>query len=117
MRGSSKARLNLTLARDIPALQRWRWWLAAAVAAEVAWFVFLRPRHSASFHSLFMLGLLPLTVVGYVYLMVAVSSFLESRDWDYRMSQLIVVMLGSSCGLFVLSLMWFVNERFAADLS
>jgi len=117
MRGSSKARLNMTLSRDIPALQRWRWWLGGAAIAEIGWFLLLRPRHTASFHTLFMLGLLPLTVVGYVYLMVAVSSFLEARNWDYRLSQVIVLMLGFSCGLFVLSLMWFVNERFAADLS
>ena len=118
MRGSGKkARLNLTLAREIPALQRWRWWLAAVVAAEVGWFAVLRPRHTASFHSLFMLGLLPLTVVGYVYLMVAVTSFLQQRDWDHRLSQVIVVILGFSCGFFVFSLMWFVNERFAAELS
>ena len=107
----------MTLSRDIPALQRWRYWLAAAVIAEIGWFVLLRPRHSASFHTLFMLGLMPLTVVGYVYLMVAVTSFLSARDWDYRLSQAVVLILGFSCGMFVFSLIWFTNERFASELS
>jgi hypothetical protein len=114
---SSKARLNMQLSRDIPALKRWRWWLAAAAIAEVGWFALLRPRHSASFHTLFLLGLLPLTVVGYVYLMVAFSSYLEKSDWDYRLRQVLVLILGSSCAFFVVSLMWFTSERFGADLS
>lgn len=107
----------MRLSRDIPALQRWRWWLAAAVLAEIGWFALLRPRHSASFHTLFTLGLLPLTVVGYVYLMVAFSSFLEKSDWDFRLRQMLVLILGFSCGFFVFALNWFTSERFGADLN
>ena len=117
MRGSSKARLNMNLSRDVPALQRWRWWLAAAGVAEVGWFLLLRPRSSASFHDLFMLALLPLAVVGYVYLLVAVSAALAERDWEYHFKQMIVVILGSSVGFFVFALMWFTQTHLAGDLS
>ncbi|HYM42733.1 MAG TPA: hypothetical protein VET46_08200 [Steroidobacteraceae bacterium] len=117
MRGSSKARLDMRLARDIPALQRWRWWLAAALVAEAGWFLLVRPPGSTSFHSLFMLGLLPLMVVGYVYLLVAVTSALAERDWDYFFKQMIVVILGSSVGFFVFALMWFTETHLAAELS
>jgi hypothetical protein len=107
----------MRLARDVPALLRWRPWLAAAGAAEIGWFVLLQPRLSAPFHALFTLAMLPLTVVGYVYLMVGVSSYLSDRDWDLRLRQTIVLMLGFSCGLFVFALMWFARVQFDADLS
>jgi hypothetical protein len=117
MRGSSKNRLNMRLARDIPALQRWRHWLGAVVIAEIGWFVLLQPRSGAPFHTLFMLALLPLTVVGYVYLLVGVSAFLSERDWDLRLRETIVLMLGFSVGMFVFALMWFTRVHFDADLS
>lgn len=107
----------MQLSREIPALQRWRWWLAALGVAEIGWFVLLHPRSSASFHALFMLALLPLVVIGYVYLLVAASSALAERDWEYHFKQMIVVILGSSAGMFVFALMWFVQEHFAAELS
>jgi hypothetical protein len=107
----------MRLARETPALLRWRPWLGAVVIAEIGWFVLLQPRSSASFHTLFMLALLPLTVVGYVYLMVAVSAFLSDRDWDLRLREMIVLILGFSVGLFVFALMWFTRVHFDADLS
>lgn len=108
---------QIKITRDTPALQRWRWWLAAAVVAEVGWFLLVRPPGSTSFHSLLMLGLLPLMVVGYVYLLVAVTSALAQRDWEYHFKQLIVVILGSSVGFFVFALMWYTQTHLAAELS
>ena len=49
----------------------------------------------------FTLTLLPLTVVGYVYLMAAVSAYLVDRDWEFRLRQTIVIVLGLSVGCFV----------------
>lgn len=108
---------QIKITRDTPALLRWRAWAGAALVAEIGWFVLLQPRLSASFHALFLLALLPLTVVGYVYLMVAVSVILAERDWEYRLCQMIVTILGLSCGLFVLALIWVTREHFSADLS
>jgi hypothetical protein len=107
----------MRLARDVPALLRWRPWLGALAVAEVGWFLLLQPRSGAPFRTLFLLALQPLTIIGYVYLMVAVSSFLSERDWDLRLRQVIVLLLGFSCGFFVFALMWFTRVRFDADLS
>ena len=63
-----------------------------------------------------MLALLPLAVVGYVYLMVAVSAYLADRRWDYRLRQMIVLMLGLSVGCFVFSLLWVAKVHFENEL-
>ena len=65
----------------------------------------MRPPFHGHFRSLVMLALIPIAVVGYVYLLAAVAVYLDSRDWDYQMRQLIVVMLGLSVGLFLFALM------------
>ena len=81
----------------------------------MCWFALLRPR-SHSYGSLFLLGLLPLTVVGYIYLMAAVSVYLGDRRWDFRLRQLIVVMLGLSVGCFVFSLIWLAKVHFEGEV-
>ena len=63
-----------------------------------------------------MLALLPLAVVGYVYLMVAVSAYLADRRWDFRLRQMIVLMLGLSVGCFVFSLLWVAKVHFESEL-
>ena len=100
---------------EIPVLRRWRPWSAAVLAAEIGWFALLRPRTSG-FGTLTLLALLPLAVVGYVYLMVAVSAYLADRRWDYRMRQMIVLMLGLSVGCFVFSLLWVAKVHFESEL-
>jgi hypothetical protein len=62
------------------------------------------------------LALLPLTVVGYVYLMVAVSAYLADRDWELRLRQVMVVMLGLSVGSFVFALLWLAKVNFEGEL-
>ena len=101
----------MRLAPDIPALRRWRLWFGAVIVAEVIWFAVLRPRtHSRG--AILVLALLPLTVVGYVYLMAAVSAYLGDRRWDFRLRQMIVIMLGLSVGCFVFSLLWLAKVHF-----
>lgn len=95
MRGSSDGSL----------LYRSRWWIAALIVAEVGWFLLLRHEFGPGFRARLRFMLPPLAVVGYVYLLVAVSGYLDRLDWDYRMRQLIVIMLGLSVGLFVFALM------------
>ena len=97
-----------------PALRRWRLWLGAIVVAEICWFVLLRPR--LKYGTVLVLALLPLTVVGYVYLMAAVSAYLDDRRWDFRLRQLIVVMLGLSVGCFVFSLLWLAKVHFEGEV-
>lgn len=113
----SKPLRQIQLTRDTPALMRWRAWSGAVGVAEIVWFALLQPRLSAPFHTFVVLALLPLTVVGYVYLLVAVSVVLSERDWEYGFRQTIVLILGSSVGCFVFALMWITREHFAADLS
>ena len=108
--------LNMRLTPETPALRRWRLWFGALVAAELCWFVLLRP-HIGSFRSMLVLALLPLTVVGYLYLMAAVSAYLADRRWDFRLRQLIVIMLGLSVGCFVFSLLWLAKVHFERELS
>ena len=64
----------------------------------------------------FRLALLPLTVVGYLYLMAAVSAYLADQRWDFRLRQMIVVMLGLSVGCFVFSLLWLAKVHFEGEL-
>lgn len=106
----------MRLTRDNPALVKWRWWFTAVVVAEIGWFVLLRPPGSTPFGTLVLLGLSPLAVVGYVYLMVAVSAVLNDRSWDYRFRQMIVLVLGISVGGFVLALVWLTKVRFESTL-
>jgi hypothetical protein len=84
-----------------PALRRWRLWFGALLVAEIGWFVLMRPPFSGHLKSVLLLALIPVAVIGYVYLLAAVAAFLEQRDWDYQMKQVIVIMLGLSVGFFV----------------
>jgi hypothetical protein len=103
------------LTPETPALRRWRIWVGAVIVAQIGWFALLRP-HVLRYGTVFMLALLPLTVVGYVYLMTAVSAYLAERRWDFRLRQLIVVMLGLSVGCFVFSLLWLAKVHFEGDI-
>jgi hypothetical protein len=103
----------MRLTRNNPALVRWRLWLASLAVAEIGWFALLRPSLSTSFGALLMLAFSPLAVVGYVYLMVAVSN---DRPWDYRFRQMLVLVLGISVGCFVAALVWLTKVRFEATL-
>lgn len=100
----------------IPALRRWRLWLGAAAVVEVGWFALLHPRVVGGFGTALVLGLLPLTIVGYLYLMAAVSGYLADRQWDLRMRQMMVVMLGLSVGCFVFALLWLAKVHFEGEL-
>ena len=86
-------------------LRRWNLWVGALIVSEIGWFLLLRHEVGPAFRAHFRLALPPLAVIGYVYLLGAVSVYLDNRDWDYRMRQLIVIMLGLSVGLFVFALM------------
>jgi hypothetical protein len=84
-----------------PALRRWRLWAGALLVAEIGWFALMRPPFSGHLKSVLLLALIPVAVIGYVYLLAAVAAFLEQRDWDHQMKQVIVIMLGLSVGFFV----------------
>ena len=107
--------LDMRLTPQPPALRRWRLWAGAAIVAEVCWWALLRPR-LGSFGTILVLTLLPLTVVGYLYLMAAVSAYLADQRWDFRLRQMIVVMLGLSVGCFVFSLLWLAKVHFEGEL-
>jgi hypothetical protein len=77
----------------------------ALIVFEIGWFLLLRHEFGPDFRARARLLMPPLAVVGYVYLLGAVSVYLDELDWDYRMRQLIVVMLGLSVGLFVFALL------------
>ena len=108
--------LHMRLAPAIPALRRWRLWVGAILVAEVCWFALIRPRIAGNFHALLMLALDPLAVVGYVYLMAAVSAYLTEREWDFRLRQMIVIMLGLSAGCFVFALLWLAKVHSEGEL-
>ena len=48
--------------------------------------------------------------------MVAVSAYLADRDWELRLRQVMVVMLGLSVGSFVLALLWLAKVNFEGEL-
>ena len=102
----------MLFAPKTPALRRWRLWFGALLIAEVGWFVLTRPPFH--FKSVFMLALIPLAVVGYVYLLAAVAAFLDRMNWDYQMRQVIVIMLGLSVGFFVSVLSTVATEQLEA---
>ena len=101
---------------DNPALRRWRLWAAAVLVAEICWFALLHPRIAGNLRTILGLALLPLTVVGYVYLMAAVSAYLVDRDWEFRLRQTIVIVLGLSVGCFVFALLWLAKVHFEGEL-
>ena len=101
----------MLLAPRTPVLRRWRLWFGALLIAEIGWFALMRPPLHGPLRSLVILALIPLAVVGYVYLLGAVAVYLDSRDWDYQMRQLIVVMLGLSVGFFLFALMTISSEQ------
>ena len=108
--------LDMRFTPDIPALRRWRLWVGAVVVAEICWFALLHPRIAGDFHAVLALALPPLTVVGYVYLMAAVSAYLANLQWDFRFRQMIVVMLGLSVGCFVFAVLWLAKVHFEGAL-
>ena len=91
----------MLFAPKTPALRRWRLWFGALLIAEVGWFVLTRPPFHGHLKSIFLLALIPVAVVGYVYLLAAVAAFLDRLNWEYQMRQGIVIMLGVSVGFFV----------------
>jgi hypothetical protein len=108
--------LDMRLTPDNPALRRWRLWVGAVLVAEICWFALLHPRIAGNFRSVLALALLPLTVVGYVYLMAAVSAYLADREWDFRLRQMIVIMVGLSVGCFVFAVLWLAKVHFEGQL-
>ena len=108
--------LDMRVTPHSPALRRWRLWVGAILVAEICWFALLHPRIVGNFRTVFALALLPLTVVGYVYLMAAVSAYLADREWDFRVRQMIVIMLGLSVGSFVFAVLWLAKVHFEGEL-
>ena len=106
----------MRLTPDSAALRRWRLWVGAILVAEICWFALLHPRIAVNFRTILALALLPLTVVGYVYLMAAVSAYLADREWDLRFRQMIVIMLGLSVGSFVFAVLWLAKVHFEGEL-
>lgn len=115
-RSASPLDLHMRLTPDSPALRRWRLWVVAVLVAEICWFALLHPRIAGNFRVVLALALLPLTVVGYVYLMAAVSAYLADRQWDFRVRQMIVIMLGLSVGSFVFAVLWLAKVHFEREL-
>ena len=99
-----------------PALRRWRLWVGAVLVAEICWFALLRPRIAGNFGAVLTLTLLPLTAVGYVYLMAAVSAYLADREWDFRLRQVLVIVLGLSVGSFVFAVLWLAKVHLEREL-
>jgi hypothetical protein len=108
--------LDMRLTPDNPALRRWRLWVGAVLVAEICWFALLHPRIAGNIRTVLALALPPLTVVGYVYLMAAVSAYLANLEWDFRFRQMIVVMLGLSVGCFVFAVLWLAKVHFEGAL-
>jgi hypothetical protein len=81
----------------------------------MGWFALMRPPFHGHFRSLVMQALIPFAVVGYVYLLAAVAVYLDGRDWDYHMRQLVVVMLGLSVGFLVFALMTISTAQLEAS--
>ncbi len=115
-RSTSPLDLDMRLTPDRPALRRWRLWVGAVLVAEVSWFALLHPLIAGNSPMVLALALLPLTVVGYVYLMAAVSAYLADREWDLRLRQMIVIMLGLSVGSFVFAVLWLAKVHFEGEL-
>lgn len=111
---TSRLDFDMQLTPETPALRRWRLWIGAVIVAELCWFALLRPRMGSR---VLALALLPLTVVGYVYLMAAVSAYLADKRWDFRLRQMMVVMLGLSVGCLVFALLWLAKVHFEGELS
>jgi hypothetical protein len=105
----------MRLTPEPPALRRWRLWIAAVIVAEICWFALLRPR-IRGYRAVLVLALLPIAVVGYVYLMAAVSAYLADKRWDFRLRQMMVVMLGLSVGCLVFALLWLAKVHFESEL-
>jgi hypothetical protein len=115
-RSTSPLDLDMRLTPDNPALRRWRLWVGAVLVAEICWFALLHPRIAGNFRTVLALALLPLTVIGYVYLMAAVSAYLADREWDFRLRQMIVIMVGLSVGCFVFAVLWLAKVHFEGEL-
>src|SRR5260370_37284820 len=115
-RSSSSLDVDMRLSPARPALRRWRLWVGAVLIAEICWFALLHPRIAGNFRPVLALALLPLTAVGYAYLMAAVSAYLADREWDFRLRQMIVIMLGLSVGCFVFAVLWLAKVHFEGEL-
>jgi hypothetical protein len=48
--------------------------------------------------------------------MAAVSAYLSGREWDLRLRQMIVIMLGLGVGCFVFAVLWLAKVHVEGDL-
>jgi hypothetical protein len=96
-------------------LRNWRLWAAAIVAAELGWFALLHPLVPRSLRTVFVLALLPLALIGYIYLVGAVAVHLADRGWNPRLRQMIALILAISVGCFIFALLWITEAHFSKD--
>jgi hypothetical protein len=62
--------------------RRWWHWLLAALAAEVLWFCFMYPLVPRSLPAVAFEALLPLPLMGYIYLAVRCLLWISGRSWS-----------------------------------
>jgi hypothetical protein len=48
--------------------------------------------------------------------MAAVSAYLADQEWDFRLRQVIVIMLGLSVGSFVFAVLWLAKVHLEREL-
>ena len=101
--------LTLRLTGFQPALRNWRLWFAAAVLCELGWVGLMHPLVPKTLGAGLVLALLPLTLVGYVYVVARLLVRLADAHWNLRVRRLIALALALSVGGFLFVLLWVVE--------
>jgi hypothetical protein len=80
---------------------------------ELAWFSLLHPLVPRTFTAGFALALLPLPVLGYVYLIVRLLMSLGDAQWNPRMRFVLALILVLSVGGFIFGILWIAEAHFS----
>lgn len=76
--------------------RRWWQWVVVAVAAEVLWFCFMYPIVPRSLPAAVFEALLPLPLLGYIYLAVQCLVWISGRNWSRWTKRLLTAAIALS---------------------
>jgi hypothetical protein len=77
----------------------WYIWVGGAVLAAALWFGFLVPLVPETSQGIFIEALLPLPLLGYIYMAVRVLFWMADRNWVSGVRRLAAYAVASSVGL------------------
>jgi hypothetical protein len=91
-------------------LNRWVTWIVGAAGAELCWFALLHPLVPITMRAGVVEALLPLLIVGYIYLVVRALLWLADAPLSMALRRLVALLLVLSVGLAVFAIVYTAQQ-------